>query len=223
VDVVRYNDKAPWPVDAANGSVLVRIDKTTYAYDPANWKAVEVTGPVAKISASVQTIPKRSIYLDGTKSVDPDGSTLTYAWYVKAPGAEYELLDETSNTVTFQASVDGEFFVKLIVSNGTKQSLPDIKAVQVSTETLLAEISKNTPFVYPTVTNDIITIDKNSGDVHSFRIVSLNGSTLMEGKLTAINTEIALNSINLDSGYIIVNVFNDESVYAKQIFYRSGN
>ena len=40
VESVRYNDKAPWPTNAAGlGSSLERIDPTAYANDPAAWRA----------------------------------------------------------------------------------------------------------------------------------------------------------------------------------------
>ncbi len=38
VDKVRYNDKDPWPEEAdGDGPGLLRVDKTAYANDPANW------------------------------------------------------------------------------------------------------------------------------------------------------------------------------------------
>ena len=40
VDSVRYNDTAPWPVEAdGQGASLQRVDPTAYANDPANWIA----------------------------------------------------------------------------------------------------------------------------------------------------------------------------------------
>ena len=40
VDVVRYDDQAPWPTNAAgHGSSLERVNASTYGNDPANWRA----------------------------------------------------------------------------------------------------------------------------------------------------------------------------------------
>ncbi len=40
VDAVRYNDKAPWPTNAAGlGSSLERISPAAYGNDPINWRA----------------------------------------------------------------------------------------------------------------------------------------------------------------------------------------
>jgi hypothetical protein len=40
VDVVRYNDKAPWPSNAdGGGSSLERLDPRAYGNDPINWRA----------------------------------------------------------------------------------------------------------------------------------------------------------------------------------------
>ncbi len=40
VDAVRYNDKAPWPLEADGlGSSLERLNAATYGNDPINWRA----------------------------------------------------------------------------------------------------------------------------------------------------------------------------------------
>src|SRR5467141_162148 len=40
VDVVHYNDKAPWPTNADGfGPSLERLDATAYGNDPINWRA----------------------------------------------------------------------------------------------------------------------------------------------------------------------------------------
>lgn len=45
VDVVRFNDKAPWPTNAAGlGPSLERLNPGTYGNDPINWRASAVGG-----------------------------------------------------------------------------------------------------------------------------------------------------------------------------------
>lgn len=45
VDRVRYNDKAPWPIEAdGGGASLQRLDATAYGSDPINWRASQGGG-----------------------------------------------------------------------------------------------------------------------------------------------------------------------------------
>ncbi len=94
IDTVRYNDKAPWPVEAdGSGASLQRSSETAFADDPANWFAsgstpgrdnatnipptVSLTAPANNTSV---TLPA-TITFQATAS-DPDGTILKVEYFV---------------------------------------------------------------------------------------------------------------------------------------------
>jgi hypothetical protein len=94
IDSVRYNDIAPWPIDAhGNGPALQRLNSSAYADDPINWFAsgatpgsanVTNTTPTVSLTAPAQgatfTIPA-TVNLAANAS-DPDGSISKVEFYV---------------------------------------------------------------------------------------------------------------------------------------------
>lgn len=57
IDTVRYNDIAPWPIDAhGNGPSLQRLDSSAYADDPINWFASGATPGNANTTNTVPTV-----------------------------------------------------------------------------------------------------------------------------------------------------------------------
>ena len=60
------------------------------------------------------------VYLDATKTTDPEGDTLTFTWsLVTIPPTSSTSIDDTTNPTTyFYADIDGTYVVRLIVSDG---------------------------------------------------------------------------------------------------------
>ncbi len=70
------------------------------------------------------------ITLDGTGSSDLDGDSLTYAW-LQVSGPAVTLSSTTVAQPTFTASVNGDYFFRLVVNDGIVNSAPDTVRVQV--------------------------------------------------------------------------------------------
>ena len=85
--------------------------------------------PIADAGGMVTTWPGRTAVLDGAKSSDPDGDTLTFSWRQTA-GDAVTLDDPTSPTPTFVAGALGMLAFELTVSDGELTAM-DTAAVEV--------------------------------------------------------------------------------------------
>lgn len=90
--------------------------------------------PVAIAGDDLSVKVDDTIRFDGSLSSDADGDLLTYAWSItsKPFDSNAELEDETSVAPTLSFDVEGDYLVRLIVSDGTVNSAPDTVLVSVS-------------------------------------------------------------------------------------------
>ncbi|MGZ7169401.1 MAG: PKD domain-containing protein [Halobacteriota archaeon] len=75
-----------------------------------------------------QTVSLRSTaWLDGSKSSDPDGHKLTYAWSIvdKPASSKAKVTNPTSVQPAFVPDRMGTYKIQLVVNDGTKKSAPD--------------------------------------------------------------------------------------------------
>ncbi len=87
----------------------------------------ENTAPVAR-AGSDQTVSQNStVTVNGGASYDADGDTLSYAWSFSSrpSGSTATLSGSTSPQASFRADVNGTYVLKLVVNDGTVNSLPD--------------------------------------------------------------------------------------------------
>ncbi len=94
------------------------------------------TLPVADAGADQSVPVGATVTLDGSRSYDPDGLTLSYAWsVVQAPEGSAVSTDTLSGgdgaAPSFTADAKGAYILDLVVSNGLASSAPD--AVNVTT------------------------------------------------------------------------------------------
>jgi hypothetical protein len=135
VDSVRYNDKLPWPTNAAGrGASLERKFATAYADDPASWIASE-SGPSPGFGSDVNHPPSVDAGPDqdfanatsfpliasvsGTATDDgkPEG-TLTYSWtQVDGPGP-VAILSPNSSSTQVRLPGQGSYTLRLSVGDG---------------------------------------------------------------------------------------------------------
>jgi hypothetical protein len=85
--------------------------------------------PVVVISYT-PTDPRESddIYLDATQTTDPEGDTLTFTWSLpEVPEFSSSEIDDPDNPETyFYADLDGDYVVRLVVSDGTNSIQADV-------------------------------------------------------------------------------------------------
>src|SRR5262249_50057080 len=88
--------------------------------------STENSAPTANAGPNHTVAPNATVQLDGSASVDPDGTPLTYAWSLLSapPGSGATLSNPTSVNPTFVADVEGVYVAQLIVSDGVLFSAP---------------------------------------------------------------------------------------------------
>ncbi|MBI3180141.1 MAG: hypothetical protein HYZ27_10795 [Deltaproteobacteria bacterium] len=93
--------------------------------------------PVADAGFDQIVLPATEATLDGSGSFDPDGRDLSYRWtLVSKPAASSETLTAASTvSPRLLLDVDGYYVVSLVVSNGERESLPDVVSLLASSTT----------------------------------------------------------------------------------------
>ena len=144
VDAVRFNDKAPWPPDAAGlGSSLERVDANAYGDDPVNWRA-SLASPSPGFENDANRVPRihagadRSLQatsfptltnLTGTASDDgqpnPPGA-LNFTWsQVSGPGPVTFLSPgQLASSASFPGY--GTYILRLTADDGELQASDEI-------------------------------------------------------------------------------------------------
>ena len=90
--------------------------------------------PVADAGADQTVIPGQTVILDGSGSSDPDGDGLTYYWDLQSKPAESSsLFSSTVVNPSFNPDFYGSYVIRLVVNDGTVDSLLDTVVVTAST------------------------------------------------------------------------------------------
>ncbi len=92
------------------------------------------TKPVASAGVDQTVALGSAVTLDGSGSFDPDNDPITYSWSLvsKPTGSGATLTGSTTVSPTFQADVAGQYVARLVVSDGTLDSDPDVVVVSTS-------------------------------------------------------------------------------------------
>jgi hypothetical protein len=103
--------------------------------------------PVAEAGDDQNVVLGRLVTLDGGRSHDEDGGTLSFQWsFASIPaGSTATLSDQASATPTFRPDVAGTYGLRLVVSDGKAASAPD--AVTVTVECTGGEIYNNAQWI----------------------------------------------------------------------------
>jgi hypothetical protein len=117
------------------------------------------SAPVAHAGADQTVTAGDLVELDGSESYDSEDDSLIYNWsFMETPEQSTAVLSETSNSnPSFIANHSGHYVVKLVVSDGTQESMPDEVNITVLEKTdeepLLPEISiiDNSSYYYVTI------------------------------------------------------------------------
>ena len=85
--------------------------------------------PVVVVSYTpTNPVQSDDIYLDATQTADPEGDTLTFTWSLPTvPPFSSTVIDDPDNPATyFYADQDGDYVLRLVVSDGTNSVQADI-------------------------------------------------------------------------------------------------
>jgi hypothetical protein len=81
--------------------------------------------PVANAGGDQAVKVAAQVTLDGSRSSDPDGDTLTYRWTLTAPqGSTAKLDSDHAVKPTFTADLEGKYQISLVVNDGHGDSKP---------------------------------------------------------------------------------------------------
>ena len=143
VDAVRYNDKSPWPIEAAGlGPSLERRNVAEYGNDPTNWRASfgppspgldnDGNRPPAVAVASVAplvaaTFPAAAALSAGaTDDGLPEGSAITARWVqIDGPGTVV-FSDPGALATDVLLPGTGTYLLRLLASDGELESGDDV-------------------------------------------------------------------------------------------------
>ena len=150
-----------------------------YSWSNLTGSPIAVT-PVASAGSDQTVVATTLVTLDGTGSVDLNGSSLTYAWTItsKPNGSSAVLLNASSTAPSFTADVRGTYVISLVVNNGSYSSNPD-------TVTILATFNVTQPSPTPPLSQSVAyQMDyAHSGRVVFADPVSFPGSTAWSATL----------------------------------------
>jgi hypothetical protein len=159
--------------------------------------------PVADIGQTGLSFPERTtVTLNGSGSIDPDGTALTYQW-TQVSGPAVQLTNANTAIATFTTDVarNTVFGFQLVVSDGMDSSLPKI------TEVLVTNVNRK-PVAMPQAP---ATVPERSGDV------TLNGagSTDADGEtLTYAWRQLSGPTVTLSSATVASPTFTPPEVTA---------
>lgn len=97
---------------------------------------IVVTGanavPVADPGSSRSVVTGRAVQLDGSRSTDPNGDPLTYAWSLteRPAGSNAALSSASAVTPSFTPDRDGDYVATLVVNDGKASSPPATVLIQ---------------------------------------------------------------------------------------------
>ncbi|MEP6725594.1 MAG: T9SS type A sorting domain-containing protein [Bacteroidota bacterium] len=131
-------------------------DQVTIAVSPA-----PALPPVANAGADINiTLPANSTALDGTKSSNAAGGTLSYAWSLISGPASFAISGPTTATPVISDLTEGSYHLKLIVTNAKGLTAEDVVSVTVSAPPVpVAAAGGSVTLVLPA---NSVTLDGNS-------------------------------------------------------------
>lgn len=102
-------------IDSTKGKLF---DGFTITEGGTNFTPVAIAGTSYAITVGSKAV------LDGSKSYDPNGASLSYAWSVSSAPENVSLIDPNTAYPSFVTGKTGNYVVNLIVNNGQYESQP---------------------------------------------------------------------------------------------------
>ncbi|NVJ62482.1 MAG: tandem-95 repeat protein, partial [Gammaproteobacteria bacterium] len=138
VGLLNANQVAPTFTPDVEGNYVVQLIVSDGELNsPTDTVTVNVfknnQAPRADAGADKRGFENEAIGLSGVGSTDPDGDALTYQWSVvqKPANATATIANANSVNAVFTGSLEGEYQVQLVVSDGELTSAPDTAMVTV--------------------------------------------------------------------------------------------
>ena len=157
--------------------------------------------------------------LDGSNSYDADCDILAYSWLLetKPNGSYSQLSNSDSVKLTLSIDVDGEYILKLVVNDGTDDSIGDTVIITANTENSApianAGLDMNVNTYQSVSLNGSNSSDAN-GDTLSYQWSFASKPNGSSSVLNNSNTELTDFTPDIDGQYTISLVVNDGQVFS---------
>jgi len=178
------------------------------------------SAPVANPGPNQFVIQNSTVQLDGSKSTDADGNTLTYAWTVlwKPSGSSAALSSVTAVNPTFVADMVGTYVVQLIVNDGTVNSAA--ATVTITTDNTAVAPTANAGPDQTVALNAFVTLDGSRSSAVNSRPLSYRWAILTKPSGSNASLTGALNvsptfTADVAGTYVIQLIVND--LYANSV------
>ena len=168
--------------------------------------------PVANAGADQNVIKGEQVSLDGSGSSDANGDLLTYLWsFVSVPsGSTAALASSTTAKPSFKADLEGSYVVRLVVNDGTVDSVADTVTITASNSVPVANAGPDqSVIVGATVTLNGSGSSDANGDPLSY---SWSFASVPSGSAAALSSSTTVNpsfTAGLSGTYVVSLVVND--------------
>jgi hypothetical protein len=131
LESVEYTDDLPWPTLAdGDGYALQRKDEEAFADDAHNWSVKYCVNPIAIGGFDQRVKVNKKTMLDGSRSYDPQGKSLSYQWrIVSKPFGSQIALEQTKTSPVITPDLTGNYTFSLEVDNGEVKSAPSLVSI----------------------------------------------------------------------------------------------
>lgn len=176
---------------------------------------VKNTAPVSNAGPNQTVALGTTVTLDGTKSSDVDGNTLTYHWlFTSIPtGSGAHLSNATAAKPTFLADKAGQYVAQLIVNDGIVNSTPATVTISTANTAPVANAGRNqTAAVGATVTLDGSGSTDPDGNPLTYQWSFSKVPTGSKATLLAPTTMKPTFSVDLSGDYTVQLIVNDGKI-----------
>ena len=190
-------------------------DRVVVLVKPANYPPVANPGNSLSIPSSTS-----QLVLDGSKSIDPDGSIVKYEWKQidtnnKLTLTQTNITDPTAKATGFQAN--NLYILQLTVTDNQGATASENIRISVEGTTAISDLMSQQFAVYPNpFGNRLVVLTDKSAGFKRLVIHSLTGSLVLDKDITDMQV-IDLNTSEIKSGYYVLTLISDQQVVSRKL------
>jgi len=189
---------------------LTATDRMVVLVKPANYPPIANPGNSLSIPSSTS-----QLVLDGSKSVDPDGSIVKYEWKQIDTNNKLILLQTNTLDPTAKASgfeVNNLYILQLTVTDNQGATASENIRISVEGTTAISDLISQQFAVYPNpFSNRLVVLTDKIAGFKRLVIHSLTGSLVFDKDITD-RSVIELNTSEIKSGYYVMTLVSDQQV-----------
>ncbi|MDR0799551.1 MAG: T9SS type A sorting domain-containing protein [Dysgonamonadaceae bacterium] len=201
-------------ITATDSKGLTVSDEVAVAVIPDNFAPVADPG-------QTRTVPlNTTVTLDGSKSIDPDGTIVKYEWKQVDSHAALTINQTLTNPVATVASLQANklyVFQLTVTDNQGATGSANVRIMATDGTTGFFGTETSELKLYPNPFTDRLIIDTNGSEsMNRIVLYSITGQAVLEENIRGLSS-IILNTSHLDKGYYILTIFSDNAVVSKKV------